>query len=212
VAVQLASSGVADLIVENQQLHERLARHDAEKDRLFDDWRAEKTRWAGDWDTLQLKLIKLEDDAARLASDLVKAGEARTRATTRADIATNTLTSHLAKLGEVMEGMGLRVPPADTVGNLGLSGHASRADEMLRILEESEKEVENHIAAQAKKGATEAVAQALAVIHAHFPALELGVLRGEPPGESDEAFGQLVEAQVGLAREFVEGLDVGFDP
>jgi hypothetical protein len=212
VAVQLVSSGVADLIVENQQLHERLARHDTEKDRLFADWRAEKTRWAGDWDILQLKLAKLEGDAARLSSDLAKAGEARTRATTRADIATDTLTSHITKLGEVMEEMGLWVPPADTTGNLGLQGHVSRADELLRILAESEKEVEGHIAAQAKKGATEAVAQALAAVHAHFPALDLGVLRGEPPGDSDEAFGQLVEAQEGLARDFVDGLDVGFDP
>jgi hypothetical protein len=212
VAVQLASSGVADLLVENQQLHERLAQHYAEKDRLFADGQAEKTRWAGDWDTLQLKLMKLEGDVSRLSSDLAKAGEARTRATTRADIATETLTSHLTQLGDVMEEMGLRVPPADTTGNLGLPGYVSRANELVRILEQSEKEVESHIAAQAKKGAIEAVAQALAVIHAHSPALDLGVLRGEPPGESDEAFDQLVEAQAGLARDFVGGLDIGFDP
>jgi hypothetical protein len=201
--VQHAVHGGAALVAEVQERRQQLAGRDSKRA----EWQAERARLTTKLEADKERLATLEAEKVQLAADLSEARVARTRADVQTKSARDVTAGTLVSLEKTLRDIGIRVPP---MGDVALAYFVPQAMELLAALGDFRNTLSGHITCQVKRGSEEAVAQALAVLKARHPDLDVGALEGDSPGETAEEYYQQVQAMAGAAKKFVA--DIDFSP
>jgi hypothetical protein len=177
VVVQHALHDGTVLATEVKELRQQLLGHDSERA----EWQAERARLIPELEVVKERLAALEAEKVQLAADLSQARAAKAQADVQAKSARDVTAGTLVSLEKTLRDMEIRVLP---MGDVAPTYFVPRAMELLGALGDFRDALSGHVTRQVKKGAEEAVAQALAVLKASHPDLDVGTLEGDSPGET----------------------------